>query len=117
MNEKVVQRWVAGVAVGALLIVSPLAFRHAPSSAPAINETGQLAKLDFTLKDMNGKDVRLSDFKGRPILLNFWATWCGPCKEEIPTLIALNENYKSAGPRRARRLDRRHAAGIAGVRR
>lgn len=56
--------------------------------------TGKLAPLDYTLKDMNGKDVRLSSFKGKVIVLNFWATWCHPCKEEIPDLVALQDQYK-----------------------
>jgi peroxiredoxin len=55
------------------------------------------AKLDFTVKDMNGADVRLSDYKGQVILMNFWATWCGPCKVEIPDLIALYDEYKDDG--------------------
>jgi peroxiredoxin len=55
------------------------------------------AKLDFTVKDMNGADVRLADYKGKVILLNYWATWCGPCKVEIPDLIALYDQYKHKG--------------------
>jgi peroxiredoxin len=51
--------------------------------------------LDFTLKDMAGKDVRLADYKGRPIVVNFWATWCGPCKAEMPDLIALADKHKA----------------------
>ena len=47
---------------------------------------GKQAPLDYTLKDMNGADVRLASFKGKVILLNFWATWCQPCKDEIPDL-------------------------------
>ena len=47
------------------------------------------APLDFTLKDMNGVDVKLAAFKGKPIVLNFWATWCGPCRAEIPSLVEL----------------------------
>jgi peroxiredoxin len=46
---------------------------------------------------MNGGDVRLADFKGKVILLNYWATWCGPCKVEIPDLIALQDRYKDQG--------------------
>jgi cytochrome c biogenesis protein CcmG/thiol:disulfide interchange protein DsbE len=55
--------------------------------------TGKAARLDFTLKDMNGVDVVLESFKGKVILLNFWATWCGPCKAEIPSLIELQTEY------------------------
>jgi cytochrome c biogenesis protein CcmG/thiol:disulfide interchange protein DsbE len=54
---------------------------------------GKPANLDFKLKDMHGVDVRLDSFKGKVILLNFWATWCGPCKAEIPSLVELQEKY------------------------
>jgi thiol-disulfide isomerase/thioredoxin len=61
-----------------------------PEDAAAV---GKPARLDFKLKDMNGVDVRLDSFKGKVILLNFWATWCGPCKAEIPALVELQEKY------------------------
>src|SRR5215210_5002499 len=54
---------------------------------------GKAARLDFTLKDMDGVDVNLASFKGKIILLNFWATWCGPCKVEIPDLVAVQNEY------------------------
>ena len=54
---------------------------------------GKPAPLQFTLKDMNGVEVKLSSFKGKVILLNFWATWCGPCRAEIPSLIELQKQY------------------------
>jgi thiol-disulfide isomerase/thioredoxin len=53
------------------------------------------AKLDFTIKDLDGKDVSLTSFKGKVILLNFWATWCGPCKAEIPGFVDLQNTYKN----------------------
>lgn len=52
------------------------------------------ANMDFTMKDLDGKDVSLSSFKGKVVLLNFWATWCGPCKAEIPIFVELQEKYK-----------------------
>ena len=55
---------------------------------------GKAAPLNYTVKDMNGANVTLASFKGKIILLNFWATWCEPCKEEIPDLIALQKQYK-----------------------
>ena len=54
---------------------------------------GKPANLGFTLKDMNGVDVALASFKGKVILLNFWATWCAPCRVEIPYLIELQTQY------------------------
>jgi thiol-disulfide isomerase/thioredoxin len=55
---------------------------------------GADAPLDYTLKDINGADVSLASFEGKVIVINFWATWCGPCKIEIPDLIELQEQYK-----------------------
>jgi peroxiredoxin len=55
------------------------------------------ANLGFTLKDMNGKDVRLADLEGQVVLLNFWATWCGPCRLEIPWFVEFQEKYKDQG--------------------
>lgn len=52
---------------------------------------------DFTLRDLRGNQVSLSDFRGQPIVLNFWATWCSPCRVEIPHLEALYTKYKDRG--------------------
>lgn len=52
---------------------------------------------DFTLKDLNGKTVSLSAFKGKVVLLNFWATWCPPCREEMPALNKLYHETKHRG--------------------
>jgi thiol-disulfide isomerase/thioredoxin len=64
-----------------------------PGDPDDATATGKAAPLHFTLKDMNGVDVKLAAFKGKVILLNFWATWCGPCKAEIPSLVELQEQY------------------------
>lgn len=47
---------------------------------------------DFVLKSASGKNIRLSELKGRVVMLNFWATWCGPCAEEIPHLNKIHES-------------------------
>ena len=52
---------------------------------------------DFTLNDASGKAVKLSDFKGKVVLLNFWATWCEGCKVEIPEFIEFQNKYKDSG--------------------
>jgi thiol-disulfide isomerase/thioredoxin len=64
-----------------------------PDAAADAMATGKPAPLQFTLKDMNGVDVKLASFKGKVILINFWATWCPPCQKEIPDLIDLQQQY------------------------
>ena len=49
---------------------------------------------DFFLKDLTGKKVEIKQYKGKIIFLNFWATWCGPCKEEMPSLEVLHRQFK-----------------------
>jgi thiol-disulfide isomerase/thioredoxin len=61
------------------------------------NVTRRKVNLNFSAKDINGKDVRLSQYQGQVVLLNFWATWCGPCRREIPSLMALYRDYKDRG--------------------
>ena len=50
---------------------------------------------DFTLPSLDGTQVKLSSFRGKVVLLNFWATWCGPCKAEIPAFVELQQQYKN----------------------
>jgi peroxiredoxin len=98
-------RWIAAVAAAcavALLVVPWML--HAgragsKSSAPAnaARKSEGVANLDLTLKDMNGNAVRLADYKGKVIVLNVWATWCGPCQVEIPELVETYAHYKDKG--------------------
>ncbi|MGQ0810130.1 MAG: redoxin domain-containing protein [Nitrospiraceae bacterium] len=52
---------------------------------------------DFKLPDLNDKDLRLSDFRGKVVFLNFWATWCKPCREEMPSMEILYKNFEKDG--------------------
>ncbi|MFP5203757.1 MAG: TlpA family protein disulfide reductase [Acidobacteriota bacterium] len=67
---------------GTMDFVSPLQGKPAPG---------------FTLPDINGKKVSLTDYKGKALLINFWATWCGPCKIETPWIVELRNRYASQG--------------------
>jgi cytochrome c biogenesis protein CcmG/thiol:disulfide interchange protein DsbE len=72
----------------------------APSAAAGIKlkrDGSRKRAPEFELKDAQGKTVHLSDYAGRVVVLDFWATWCGPCKGTIPWLIELSEKYRSAG--------------------
>lgn len=52
---------------------------------------------DFSLPDKSGSSVSLDDFDGQVVLLNFWASWCGPCREEMPLLVELHQRYEALG--------------------
>jgi len=52
---------------------------------------------DFTLQTLDGQDLTLSQLRGKVVLLDFWATWCGPCRESIPHLVQLHKNYRERG--------------------
>src|SRR5262250_3196514 len=61
-----------------------------------VGQKGTLAP-DFQLKNLDGKQVRLSAFRGKAVLLNFWATWCAPCKIEMPWFVDLQKQYAAQG--------------------
>jgi peroxiredoxin len=104
-DEAMKSRWIAAVAAACAvgLLVVPWML-HNPSRAssgevkpvPAHKPEG-VANLDLTLTDMNGNDVKLADYRGKVILLNVWATWCGPCQAEIPELVEAYNKYKDQG--------------------
>lgn len=69
-----------------------------PKAEKISNQTGQHQPApDWELTDVNGKIVKLSDFRGKVVVLNFWATWCPPCREEIPGFISLQNEYGEKG--------------------
>ncbi len=83
---------VAAIALGAC--------SSAPRSAHAVGmktEKERKTAPDFALKDSTGRTVKLSDFRGKVVLLNFWATWCGPCKIEIPWFMEFEQKHKDQG--------------------
>ncbi len=90
MKKRLVGYAIAGAALIAVSVASAY-FAHSRERARAP------VSLDFTLKDLNGADVRLADLKGKPLIVNFWATWCGPCLLETPELVELADEYKDRG--------------------
>lgn len=89
---------------GILLLISTACIFYSCSNGPSGKTEAASASAaarkpapDFTLKDANGAQVKLSDYRGKVVLLNFWATWCGPCKIEIPWFIEFQQQYKDKG--------------------
>jgi peroxiredoxin len=98
MKRNVLVLAVLIAAITAMLLAGKYATRGTVKAGmPAAGElNGQVAP-NFELKDTSGKTVRLADLRGKAVLLNFWATWCPPCKVEIPWFIELQKQYGPQG--------------------
>ena len=90
--------WILGLLaiVVAIMFLAPRFVKPRHKTGLPLVVQGQIAP-DFQLKDIDGKTVKLSDYRGKAIILNFWATWCPPCKTEIPWFVDLQNKYSGQG--------------------
>jgi peroxiredoxin len=108
------QRWALGIAAvvavcaGALAFPAPRVFAGrcvdacesliaGKPVAPSFDASKAQPAPDFTVNDSTGATLRLSDYRGKVVLLNFWATWCGPCKTEIPWFVEFERTHRDRG--------------------
>jgi cytochrome c biogenesis protein CcmG/thiol:disulfide interchange protein DsbE len=91
-------RWLSVLAIPVLLAVfAPLPYSMTAADATLCDASPKAANLNFVLKDTAGKDFNLASQKGKVIILDFWATWCPPCKVEIPWFIEFQSKYGPQG--------------------
>lgn len=90
------KRWVTGVSLGIASFLILLLMLIPRSEADTVLQIGQAAP-DFALESLTGEKVRLSDLKGKPVVINFWATWCPPCRKEMPEFQQVYDQYRDAG--------------------
>jgi thiol-disulfide isomerase/thioredoxin len=93
--------------VGALALIGAAIFgvqwREKPKELlrfepPKARQTSSDQGLNFSARGLNGRKIDLSDYRGHPVIVDFWATWCGPCRRQIPELVALYKRYnKTSG--------------------
>lgn len=87
---------VAILLVGAVILAVVFGIVWMQSAKYELLAVGKQAP-DFVLTDLNDKPQRLSDFRGKVVFLNFWATWCKPCREEMPSMEVLHKNFEKDG--------------------
>ncbi|MFQ5441544.1 MAG: TlpA disulfide reductase family protein [Thermodesulfobacteriota bacterium] len=82
---------IAGIVVVVVAVVAYIVMSQSQKFEPVVKGS---EAIDFTLPDLDGTEMKLSDFRGKVVFLNFWATWCDPCKEEIPSMQAMYESLQ-----------------------
>ena len=80
-----------------MLIQLTLAIVLTCFSQPGTNNTVGKKAAEFNLPAVSGEEIALQSFRGKVVLLNFWATWCGPCREELPELARVQEKFRKRG--------------------
>ncbi|SCZ58388.1 peroxiredoxin family protein [Thiohalomonas denitrificans] len=85
------------LAIVVLILALPLLAAAAPQSQGLTSVEERPSAPDFSLEDMDGNLYRLSDFRGQPVIINFWATWCPPCREEMPSMQRAWEGLREKG--------------------
>jgi len=103
-SQAPVPKWALAVPVLVVVVVVAVAAAMITDgrSPHTVSVSGGVARVNgpapnFSSWDLNGKKVSLADFKGRPMLLTFWATWCTVCREELPALQRIQDRYQSTG--------------------
>ena len=81
----------------ALLLIMLISGVFSISVQASNNQANKNPAADFTLKSYSGKNIKLSEYRGQVVLMNFWASWCGPCRQEMPLLNDLHKKYKKLG--------------------
>lgn len=91
------RRWLPPVAAGIIVTILIAAMLRPDSAATAGGPLMDKPAPALTLRSLDGVNVSLSSFKGRPVVLNFWASWCVPCRDEAPLLRALSDSQSAQG--------------------
>lgn len=85
-HHRFLSAFVKALGLSLLMLVTPLSASDISGPAP-----------DFTLKSKSGENVRLQDLRGQVVMLNFWASWCGPCRQEMPLMDEIYKKYEKFG--------------------